>query len=135
MATLIATTTPRIATRKVCIVCQEPANDDQGLILELVGYIHPLCSNNHYELVTAVSVPDEDPEPEPEPDPTCPASAAVVLGFDLCADCQGLTLPFGPGELCPACQEAANVWESDHAPDYDLLYERFRAAKDYLLIA
>lgn len=131
MTTLTATVAPRTITRKLCTACQLPATDVQGLVYENGGYIHPLCSTREYEFVTEVSFPDD----EPEPDPTTPASAAA--GVVLCDDCEGLCRPFLPGELCDGCQEAVNEWESDHAPepDYDRLYERVEAAKDYLLLA
>jgi hypothetical protein len=121
-----ATLSPRKVITHVCQSCQQPANDEQGLVLEVGGYIHPACSAQTYELVTSVSIPSGQ-----ELGQLAPAPAA---GPVLCSDCQGL---HDPSDLCPACQEAINEWESDHytEPDYDLLFERYQAARDYLLIA
>jgi hypothetical protein len=126
-----ATLTRRTATAHVCQNCNQPANDEQGLVLEVGGYIHPACSAQTYELVTTVSIPSGQGLGVIAPAPMPVLVSAPMPVLVLCSDCQGLHDPF---DLCPACQEAYNQWESDHAPDYDLLFERIRSAADYLLV-
>jgi hypothetical protein len=119
---------PRVATRKTCINCGEPSSDTQNLVYEIGGYVHPTCSARaaEYVQVTEVSIPSGQ-----ELGQIAPAPAA---GPVLCSDCQGC---HDFNDICDNCQEIINEYESDHAPDYDLLYERVRAAADmaYLLVA
>ena len=120
------TATPRISiVTRVCFVCGGPSSEDKGLVYEAGGYVHATCSSREYELVTEVSSPDDEPEP--------PTSGPAASGPVLCEDCRLYAPTYE--DYCEACQQACCDWDSDNAPDYDVLYERYRAAADvvYLL--
>ena len=127
----MSTTTATLTVVHLCQNCQEPSTEVQGLVYEVGGYVHAACSTRNYELVTVISFPSDDLDPEPEPTNPAPA-LALVTGPDLCDDCKGLHDSF---DLCDDCQNAWNEWDSDHAPDYDVLYERYLAAWELGLVA
>lgn len=126
----MTTATATLTVIRTCTVCQQPSTDQQGLVYEMGGYVHANCSTRQYQQVTVISFPEDDFDPEP--DPTSPAPAAIVTGPELCEDCKGL---HDPEDLCDACQELINDWESDNAPDWDVLAERYDWQRYFLIAA